>query len=286
MTALANPFLEPLVAACARVPGVACVVLGGSRARGRQDAHSDWDVGLLFHEDAPFDAAALGAAVAAFAEEGSSVPTPIGAWGPWIVGGAWLTLDGRRVDLLYRPIEGIGRVIEACRAGLVTVHDQPGHPHGFVSAAWMGEVALCRSLHDPGGVVAGLKALAEPYPDALAQALVQRFGWEAGFAAENALKAAARGDATHVAGCAYRTLACTAQVVFALNRRYLINEKGAVGEAAAMPVTVPDLAARESALWQAIGAGRLADVQRQLVVLARDLGDVAASCRQKGGGWR
>ncbi|TNW38854.1 DNA polymerase subunit beta, partial [Acinetobacter baumannii] len=102
---------------------------------------------------------------------------------------------------------------------------QPGHPHGFSSAIWMGEVALCRPLSDPTGVVAALKPLTSPYPDALRQALIARFQWEVRFAIDVAATAIARGEQTHVAGSAYRALACLAQVLFAANRRYLINEK-------------------------------------------------------------
>ena len=40
--------------------------------------------------------------------------------------------------------------------------------------------------------------------------------------------------ATHIVGCAYRALCCMGQVLFALNRRYLINEKGALAEAAGL----------------------------------------------------
>jgi hypothetical protein len=52
--------------------------------------------------------------------------------------------------------------------------------------------------------------------------------WETLFSIDNAQAAVAKGDQTYVAGCAFRSLACAAQVLFTLNRRYLINEKGAV----------------------------------------------------------
>jgi hypothetical protein len=45
------------------------------------------------------------------------------------------------VDLLYRPLESVERVISDCREGSVSMDYQPGHPHGFCSAIWMGEVA-------------------------------------------------------------------------------------------------------------------------------------------------
>src|SRR5688572_24657650 len=54
--------------------------------------------------------------------------------------------------------------------------------------------------------------------------------------------AARRAELTHIAGCAYRALCCAAQVLFALNGRYLINEKGAVAEAATYPITIEGLA--------------------------------------------
>jgi hypothetical protein len=184
--------------------------------------------------------------------------TPVGEWGPWIVGGAWLSVEGRKVDLLYRNADAVKAVMESCRAGVVTMDYQPGHPHGFCSAIWMGEIAYCQPLHDPNGVIARLKSIALPYPPPLRQALIQRFQWEISFGIENAELAVARGEQTHVAGCLYRSLACVAQVLYALNERYLINEKGALQEAARLPLTIPGLAEQTSEVWQMIGAGALA----------------------------
>ena len=42
--------------------------------------------------------------------------TAIGDWGPWINGGAWLTVAGTRVDLLYRELDKVRGVIEASGA--------------------------------------------------------------------------------------------------------------------------------------------------------------------------
>jgi hypothetical protein len=60
--------------------------------------------------------------------------TPIGAWGPWINGGAWLTVGSQPVDLLDRDLSGVRATINQHRAGEVGRYDQPGHPHGFISA--------------------------------------------------------------------------------------------------------------------------------------------------------
>jgi hypothetical protein len=53
---------------------------------------------------------------------------------------------------------------------------QPGHPHSFCSAIWMGELALCRLLRDPEGALAQLKAMALPYPEKLREALALPVG--------------------------------------------------------------------------------------------------------------
>ena len=40
---------------------------------------------------------------------------------------------------------------------------------------------------------------------------------------------------------------------FALNWRYLINEKGAIEAAAQLTLTIPDLSKRAASVWRAIG---------------------------------
>jgi hypothetical protein len=255
----ADASLRAISPILAGVPGVAAVVLGGSRARGVASESSDYDIGLYFRRDAPLDVEALARALAPVVDDppGAAV-TAIGEWGPWIVGGAWLKVGGMKVDLLYREIEAVEAVIADALAGRITMHYQPGHPHGFCSAHWMGEAALCRPLADPAGAIAALKAQASPYPEPLRAALLYKFQWEIGFAIDNAELAATRGEQTHVAGCAYRALACLAQVLFALNRRYLINEKGALAEAAGFPHAPSDLPSRVEAIWRAIGRGDFA----------------------------
>jgi hypothetical protein len=108
---------------------------------------------------------------------------------------------------------------------------QPGHPHGFCSAIWIGEVALCRPLRDPEGAIARLKAMTTPYPEQLREALIRRFQWEILFSIENAQTAVPRGDETYIAGCAFRALA----------------------GAAKLPLTVANLTERVKSVWQAIG---------------------------------
>ena len=271
-----DPLLARIIPVLAAVPGVAAVVLGGSRARGTAHQTSDYDLGLYFSEAAALDTDRLCEAVKDLVDDPAAVcVTPVGEWGPWIVGGAWLAIGGHKVDLLYRSVEQVTAVLDACRNGEIGMHYQPGHPHGFCSAIWMGEVALCRVLHDPQGVVAAMQAKTAPYPPALRDALLRRFQWEIRFAIDNAELAVPRGDGTHVAGCAYRALACIAQVLFALNGQYLINEKGALVQAADFPLTVRGLAGRVAELWRQIGAAEYAAALRTLRTLENELREIS-----------
>jgi hypothetical protein len=135
---------------------------------------------------------------------------------------------------------------------------------------------------DPFGRIAALKGETWPYPEALREALVARFGWEVDFAIENAELAARRAERTHVAGCAYRALCCAAQVLFALNGRYLINEKGAVAEAATFPITIEGLAEAVAEIWRGVGEGDLEGALRCLRGLSGSLRAILQGAGKKG----
>lgn len=226
---LAQRIADRLIA----IGGVATVVLGGSRAQGAAHPDSDIDLGLYYHAGNPPDLEAL-RDLARELDPAATV-TAIGEWGPWINGGAWLTVDGQRVDWLYREIERVRDVSCACRAGQTAWHYQPGHPFAFCDHIYLGELFCCRPLADPRGEMLELKALAEPYPPDLKQRLTDTI-WEADFALATARKAAGRGDSTYVAGCLYRCASILLQVLFAVNERYWLNEKGALTVTMALPI--------------------------------------------------
>jgi len=254
MTAIVadDVLLGRLVRAFGGVPGIRAIVLGGSRARGEAGPESDYDIGLYYEADHPIDVGRLAKAAMLLPGAASSSVTAIGEWGPWIDGGAWLTVEGRRVDLLYRELGKVRGVIEACRDGRIERVYQPGHPHAFVSAIYMGEVALAHVLWDPENVLVPLRRMCVPYPPALGEALIGTFLWEAKFALENAAHGRGRNDPAYVAGCGFRSVACLCQALFALNGVYLLNEKGAVHGVEKLARRPEGFAARVA---QAIAAG-------------------------------
>ena len=145
-----DPILGPLISRLIGVPGVAAIALGGSRARGTAAATSDTDIGLYYREGAEPRAVDIREATRGLIDNPDlATITEVGEWGRWVVGGAWLRVGGMKVDLLYRCVDAVRTVICDCRAGRVTMDYQPGHPHGFCSAIWMGECVLALASEGP-----------------------------------------------------------------------------------------------------------------------------------------
>lgn len=268
--------------ALAAIPGVRAVVLGGSWARGAGDAYADIDLALYYHPEQPLALEALRRLAAQIDDSGSGeAVTEIGGWGPWINGGAWLTVGGQRVDLIYRDLVAVRAHCLECIAGRPTVHYQPGHPHGYHTHMALAEAALCQALHDPAGEIAALKALAHPYPALLRQALAHGSLWEAGFALETTRKSVVRGDVFHVIGSLFRCAACLTQTIFALNERYWLNEKGAIQTAGGQPLCPVNFAARVQRVLSHAGVGP-AGLEASVDLFAALVDETRALCAAHG----
>jgi len=70
----------------------------------------------------------------------------------------------------------------------------------------------------------------------LRPALIERHLFDARFELELAAKSAQRGDVLHFAGCLFRVAGFMTLVLYALNQRYYLNEKGAFAESQEFPV--------------------------------------------------
>ena len=224
------------------IEGVVAVALGGSWARGEAHPDSDVDLGIYYRDEHRPSIEELHLLARELGYRNPTEPvTDFGGWGPWINGGAWLQVDGTPVDWLFRELGRVSHVIDECRDGRPAIHYQPGHPHGFHTPIYMGEIHYCRPLHDPEGVLRSLQNVARDYPPRLKDALVRNQLWEARFALDTCRKSAARGDTFYVAGCLFRCTACMVQALFALNQRYLVNEKGSVEAADSLPLRPTNL---------------------------------------------
>ena len=272
--------LDKMVAGLRDIPGIVAIVLGGSFARGAARPDSDLDIGLIYDANEPLDVAA----VRRIAEELNDSPEPVvsdlGGWGKWVDGGAWLSVDGQRVDLLYRSTALIDQVLADARDGRFALDHEQQPPFGFFGPTVLGEVAIAHPLHDPADLVMQYKRKVLPVPDALRASVIQRMLWDVEFGLTAfAPKYAAAGNVHALAGCLTRFAHALVLTLFALNGAYLLNDKTSLAEAAAFSVAPADFGQRISATLSAIGShpsdlelARLAfvDLFAETAVLAGD----------------
>lgn len=211
-----------------QIDGVQALVLGGSRARGTENPNSDIDIGIYYNLNNGLDISQLDRIASTLDDDNRvNLITEIGGWGPWINGGGWLKVHQQPVDFIYRDLNIVSKVIDKCLKGDITIDYQPGHPHGFINSIYLAEIALCRILWDPTGLVGEMKSRTSPYSHVLQKAVIQKFLWEANFSLENGKKGIYKNDLSYFAGCCFRSVSCLNQVLFALNETYWMNEKGA-----------------------------------------------------------
>ena len=223
--------LNLVVTRVSKIEGIGAIVLGGSRARGTADERSDIDLGIYYDAESPFSTAALGAAAQELDDRhAEGLVTSFGEWGPAVNGGGWLEIRGHHVDFIYREIGAVWAALEDFVAGRPRSVYQLGHPLGFHMQIYAGEVHVCRPLFAASGAIAELKSLVREYPEKFRTAAVTKHLFDAEFEISIAAKPAERADVMYVAGCLFRAAGFMTIVLYALNRRFFLNEKGAIAE--------------------------------------------------------
>ena len=161
-------------------------------------------------------------------ENRNNLVVPPGAWGDWINGGGWLVMNGYHVDLILRDIKRVEQIIKDTEQGIVTANYQTGHPHGYISAMYRGELAISKIQYAKNESLCELKNQAEIYPGALKKSLINFFLFEAEFSLMFVKANAGAEDKYYIAGHVFRIISCLNQVLFACNNSYCINEKKAI----------------------------------------------------------
>lgn len=276
LTQSQKAILDKVVVELAEVAGVEAIVLGGSHARGRARADSDIDVGLYYRDDIPFDIHKVRQIASRLNDTPDPVVSDFGAWGRWVDGGAWLTIEEQRVDLLYRSLDKVQRTLKDALEGRFEIDFEQQPPFGFFGPTLLGEAAIAVPLHDPFGRLPELKVRLTPMPEALARAVVQSRLWSVEFGLKAfAPKFVANGDVFGVAGCLTRFAHALALTLFALNRVYPINDKTMISEIEEFDMAPANFGPRLGSILSNIGStpdalARSVDAVSSLFVEVRD----------------
>ncbi|MFE5262881.1 nucleotidyltransferase domain-containing protein [Streptomyces coelicoflavus] len=210
-------FLGTTADRLAALPAVRAVTLGGSRAQGTHRPDSDWDLAVYYRGAFdPDDLRAVG-------WEGEV--SEIGAWGGGVFnGGAWLTIDGRRVDVHYRDLDVVEHEVTEARAGRFGVEPLMFHLAGIPTYLVVAELAVNEVLRG---------SLPRPaYPQALRSTAPDRwYGAATATLAYAGAGHAPKGALTQVAGALALATTQTAHAVLAARGEWVTNEKGLVARA-------------------------------------------------------
>jgi predicted nucleotidyltransferase len=277
--------VERVLSEIAGLPAVRAVALAGSFVRGTARQDSDVDFGVFYDEAEPPSPALVRSVAKRLhdANEGEPVVTAPYEWGPFVNGGAWLVLGGRRVDLLYRNLDQVRRVVADCRAGRIESHFEQQPPFGYFSWTYLGDLRQCRVLHDPAGTLAALKAEATTFPPALRAAIVREFLWSAEFTLLFAQGFAARRDVLNTSGCMTRCARALVQVLFARNEVFFTSDKTALSEIERFTARPRDFEPRLEAVLADLGSsgGALASSVEAMRLLVAETAALCPEYRPK-----
>jgi predicted nucleotidyltransferase len=205
-------FLDATADRLAALPTVRAIALGGSRAQGTHRPDSDWDLAIYYRGAFdPDDLRAVG-----WAGEVSA----IGAWGGGVFnGGAWLTVDGRRVDIHYRDLDVVEHELAEAEAGRFRVEPLMFHLAGIPTYLVIAELAINEVLRGELPRPAG-------YPDALRDTASERWrGTAAATLAYARAHHAPHGCLTEVAGAVATAALHSGHAVLAARGEWVTNEK-------------------------------------------------------------
>jgi predicted nucleotidyltransferase len=205
-------FLDSTADRLATLPTVQAVALGGSRAQGTHKPDSDWDLAVYYRGS--FDPADL----RAVGWEGEV--SEVGGWGGGVFnGGAWLTIDGRRVDVHYRDLDVVERELAEAEEGRFRVEPLLFHLAGIPSYLVVAELAVNQVLRGELPRPAG-------YPEKLRVSAAERwYGTALATLAYAKANHAPAGRLTEVAGALATAAVQTGHAVLAGRGEWVTNEK-------------------------------------------------------------
>ncbi|SNT10453.1 Nucleotidyltransferase domain-containing protein [Asanoa hainanensis] len=237
-----HTFLDAVADRLAALPAVEAVTLGGSRAEGTHTPESDWDLAVYYR--GAFDPADLRAV--GWAGEVSA----LGGWGGGVFnGGAWLTIEGRRVDVHYRDLDVVDHELAEARQGRFHWEPLMFHLAGIPSYLLVAELAVNQVLRGTLPRPEFPAALRLAAPPVWRQRAAMTLGYARG-------SYAPRGQAAEVAGTLVTAAMQTGHAVLAARGAWVTNEKRLLDRAGlrALDTIVAGLRPEPAVLTSAVAA--------------------------------
>jgi predicted nucleotidyltransferase len=204
-------FLNHLADVLFDLPAVEAVALGGSRAYGDPGPDADWDLSIYYRGGFdPEDLRAFG---------WSGEISPLRGWGGGVFnGGAWLTIDHRRVDIHYRDLDDIDRILRESRVGIFQIEPLMFHIAGIPSYLLLAELAEGTCLRGELRVPQFPIALRDRAARTWRERTEMLFDYaESGHAV--------KGRVLQAIGLAAEAVTCAAHAVLAAKGQWVTNEK-------------------------------------------------------------
>jgi hypothetical protein len=223
----------------AAVQGRYAIALAGAHAKGHWDAGSDIDIFLLADELKPL-------------EERQALVSDLGGSSRYIEDQLDQNIWGSSMDFVYqgipvettvRSIQRMQSVVTDCAAGRFHVAPTIWTVQGYYDFAYLAEASFLQPLDDPWGILAGIKALVDPYPQEFRRAAVDYFLPRAGYWMESFhyLSAIERADFVYTSGILQQSFHHLVQVLFPLNERFFSGDKRIAVQLSQLPFCPPAL---------------------------------------------
>lgn len=258
-----DPVIADVAAALSSVSGVCAVAIGGSRAIGTADAGSDYDIIAFESRLGAINKEQLNAAVAHLAGPGIA-SSPNGN----LVN---FTVRGQKVEILVRSLDVIAAEIEAARQGVFKRTLHPLHPIGYLTTIIISYVVYALPVHDPERALRNLVQRATPYPEMLRSRMIGTFRTEAEFALIHASKVRSPLDLPYLTALYAQTIACWQLMLFAINRRYPVIDKGGMRLVMGMPQHPQNFQFRTMKILRDIAGEDLQAARTEFVKLHREI---------------
>ena len=165
---------------------------------------------------------------------------------------------GLLIEYSLREIELVDLSIADCLDGRITIQHASGHPFGIVNSSYAAEIYFGRILWEGSDLlVSALEKQVSAqgtYPEKLRQATIAYFMKEATLALGNGHSAALQGDIHFASGSFFHAACSWVQVIHALNRQFLLNEKGGVKRANQLPISPKQFNLRVNQIYRYFAA--------------------------------